>query len=224
MAKPKGSGGQILPQAHARPRRPHAARRFRAPLARAFAGGRAGHERGHARLRARAHSQRPRFPATRAFCSRTSRRCSPIPKGFHIVIDSLAERFIGEHIDAIVGVESRGFIFGSALAARLNASFVPVRKTGKLPAAVDRVSLQSRVRHAPSSRCTSTACTRAPRCWWSTICWPPAAPPPPPRSSCAGRAGYVASFAFVLELDFLGGRERLMPVPVVSLLHYAMGE
>ena len=62
------------------------------------------------------------------------------PKGFHIVIDSLAERFIGEHIDAIVGIESRGFIFGSALAARLNASFVPVRKTGKLPAAVDRVS------------------------------------------------------------------------------------
>src|SRR3982751_2444272 len=62
------------------------------------------------------------------------------PKGFHIVIDSLAERFIGEHIDAIVGIESRGFIFGSALAARLNAAFVPVRKTGKLPAAVDRVS------------------------------------------------------------------------------------
>src|SRR5258708_29812848 len=62
------------------------------------------------------------------------------PKGFHIVIDSLAERFIGEHIDAIVGIESRGFIFGSALAARLNASFVPVRKTGKLPAAVDRIS------------------------------------------------------------------------------------
>jgi hypothetical protein len=34
----------------------------------------------------------------------------------------------------------------------------------------------------------------------------------------------VASFAFVLELDFLAGRERLMPVPVVSLLHYALGE
>src|SRR3954466_10698830 len=62
------------------------------------------------------------------------------PKGFHIVIDSLAERFIGEHIDAIVGIESRGFIFGSALAARLNASFVPVRKAGKLPAKVDRVA------------------------------------------------------------------------------------
>ena len=37
------------------------------------------------------------------------------------------------------------------------------------------------------------------------------------------QGGYVASFAFVLELDFLSGRERLMPVPVVSLLHYATG-
>src|ERR1019366_4739340 len=57
------------------------------------------------------------------------------PRALHIVLDGIAERFIGEHIDAIVGIEARGFIFGGALAARLNASFVPVRKPGKLPAA-----------------------------------------------------------------------------------------
>ena len=62
------------------------------------------------------------------------------PRAFHIVLDSIAERFIGAHVDAIVGVEARGFIFGGALAARLNASFVPARKPGKLPAAVDKVS------------------------------------------------------------------------------------
>src|SRR5439155_1653376 len=62
------------------------------------------------------------------------------PRAFHIILDSIAERFIGEHVDVIVGVEARGFIFGGALAARLNASFVPARKPGKLPAAVDRVS------------------------------------------------------------------------------------
>ncbi len=56
------------------------------------------------------------------------------PRAFHVVLDTLAERFIGEHIDAIVGVDARGFIFGGALAARLNASFVPARKPGKLPA------------------------------------------------------------------------------------------
>src|SRR6185436_8381855 len=65
------------------------------------------------------------------------------PRAFHIVLDSIAERLIGEHVDAIVGVEARGFIFGGALAARLNASFVPARKPGKLPAKSDRVSYKT---------------------------------------------------------------------------------
>ena len=46
------------------------------------------------------------------------------PRAFHIVLDSIAERFIGAHVDAIVGVEARGFIFGGALAARLNAGLL----------------------------------------------------------------------------------------------------
>src|ERR1700683_5769366 len=50
------------------------------------------------------------------------------PRALHIVLDGIAERFIGEHVDAIVGIEGGGFIFGGALAARLNASFVAVRK------------------------------------------------------------------------------------------------
>src|SRR6478609_9700297 len=62
------------------------------------------------------------------------------PRAFHMTIDLTAERFIGEHVDVVVGIESRGFIFGGALAARLNASFVPVRKPGKLPAKHDRVA------------------------------------------------------------------------------------
>src|SRR5215207_7358883 len=62
------------------------------------------------------------------------------PRAFHITLDLLAQRFIGEHVDAVVGIESRGFIFGGALAARLNASFVPVRKPGKLPAKTHRIA------------------------------------------------------------------------------------
>src|SRR5271170_6502527 len=62
------------------------------------------------------------------------------PRAFHITLDLFAERFIGEHIDVVVGVEARGFIFGGALAARLNASFVPVRKPGKLPYKTDSVA------------------------------------------------------------------------------------
>src|ERR1700759_3911344 len=62
------------------------------------------------------------------------------PRAFHLVLDSIAQRFIGAHVDAIVGIEARGFIFGGALAARLNASFVPARKPGKLPSKSERVS------------------------------------------------------------------------------------
>src|SRR5689334_20034579 len=60
------------------------------------------------------------------------------PKAFHIILDGFAEQFIGEHIDVIAGIEARGFVFGGALAARLNASFVPLRKPGKLPGEIDR--------------------------------------------------------------------------------------
>jgi adenine phosphoribosyltransferase len=55
-------------------------------------------------------------------------------EGLHLAIDSLALPFRGQGIDLVVGVESRGFIFGSAVADRIGAGFSPVRKPGKLPA------------------------------------------------------------------------------------------
>jgi adenine phosphoribosyltransferase len=62
------------------------------------------------------------------------------PEGLRMAIDSIATPFIGRHIDLVVGIESRGFILGSAVADRLGAGFVPVRKLGKLPAATVRAS------------------------------------------------------------------------------------
>src|SRR5438270_6690450 len=59
--------------------------------------------------------------------------------GFATLIDALAEYYLPKEIDLILGMEARGFIFGPALAYRLNAGFVPVRKPGKLPAATARV-------------------------------------------------------------------------------------
>lgn len=53
---------------------------------------------------------------------------------FSEVLDILSKRYIDKNIDAVVGIESRGFIFGGALAHKLGAAFVPVRKKGKLPA------------------------------------------------------------------------------------------
>ena len=54
-------------------------------------------------------------------------------EGFRIVIDTLTQPFKDKGIDVVVGIESRGFILGGAVADRLGAGFVPVRKPGKLP-------------------------------------------------------------------------------------------
>ena len=62
------------------------------------------------------------------------------PQGFKLAIDSLAMPFQGKPIDVVVGIESRGFILGSAVADRIGAGFVPVRKVGKLPSKTIRAS------------------------------------------------------------------------------------
>src|SRR5690348_13736158 len=60
--------------------------------------------------------------------------------GFATLIDALSEHYLAKEIDLVLGMEARGFIFGPALAYRLNAGFVPVRKPGKLPAETAKVS------------------------------------------------------------------------------------
>jgi adenine phosphoribosyltransferase len=141
------------------------------------------------------------------------------PRAFHVVLDGIAERFIGEHIDAIVGIEARGFIFGGALAARLNASFVPARKPGKLPAATDRVSLQTEYStteleiHKASLREGSRI----------VIVDDVLATGGTARAAAElvrRQGGYVIGYAFVVELGALGGREKLLPVRVESVITY----
>lgn len=60
--------------------------------------------------------------------------------GLKLALDTLTRPFEGRHIDLVVGIESRGFILGAAVADRLNAGFVPVRKLGKLPAETIKAS------------------------------------------------------------------------------------
>ncbi len=64
------------------------------------------------------------------------------PRALAMAIELMASPFRGQHIDIVVGAESRGFIFGTALAQTLSAGFVPVRKPGKLPHTTDAVSYQ----------------------------------------------------------------------------------
>ncbi len=142
------------------------------------------------------------------------------PKAFHIVVDLLAEQFIGDHVDAIVGIESRGFIFGGALAARLNASFVPVRKPGKLPYRVDRVSysLEYGENELEMHRDSLPEGT-------SVIIMDDLLATGGTSAAAAElvhrQGAYVAGYAFVIELEALNGRERLVPTPVYSLLKYS---
>src|SRR5215207_7501961 len=60
------------------------------------------------------------------------------PAGFRAAIDSLALPFQNQGVDVVVGVESRGFIFGAAVADRIGSGFTPVRKPGKLPSTIMR--------------------------------------------------------------------------------------
>jgi adenine phosphoribosyltransferase len=61
-------------------------------------------------------------------------------EGWRMAIERLAQPYTSEPIDLVVGIESRGFILGAAVADRLGVGFVPVRKTGKLPATTVRVT------------------------------------------------------------------------------------
>src|SRR4051812_24789843 len=146
------------------------------------------------------------------------------PRAFHITIDLLAERFIGEHIDTVVGVESRGFIFGGALAARLNASFVPVRKPGKLPYKTDRIAYKLEYGEAELEMHKESIRPGA-----NVLVVDDLLATGGTASAAAtlarGQGGKVAGFAFVVELDFLDGRRRLLdggavPASVFSLVHF----
>ncbi len=138
---------------------------------------------------------------------------------FKEVIDAMAERYSGVSIDAVVGVESRGFIFSAPLALRLGVGLVPVRKPGKLPAETYQIEYEleygsnkleiHRDAFAPGARVVVVDDLLA---TGGTIA---------AATKLIERAGAsVVELAFVIELAFLGGREKLAPYPIYSLLQY----
>jgi adenine phosphoribosyltransferase len=150
------------------------------------------------------------------------------PRAFHITLDLFAERFIGEHVDAVVGIESRGFIFGGALAARLNASFVPVRKPGKLPYKTHRVAYQLEYGSAELEMHVDSIAAGK-----NTLIVDDLLATGGTASAAAAltrqQGGHVIGFAFVVELEFLGGRKRLLEggepeTGIYSLVHFGAGE
>jgi len=139
--------------------------------------------------------------------------------GFATLIDQLSEHYINEDIDLVLGMEARGFIFGPALAYRLNAGFVPVRKSGKLPAETVRESYA--LEYGTSSlEIHKDAIHKGQRVVIVDDLLATGGTAEA-TAKLAGKLGAViAGLGFVVELDFLNGRDKLKGYEVMSLLHY----
>jgi adenine phosphoribosyltransferase len=139
--------------------------------------------------------------------------------GFARLIDALTEHYINSRVELVLGIEARGFIFGPALAYRLNAGFVPVRKPKKLPAEVlqwkydleygqDTLEIH-RDAIRPGQRiiiCDDLLATGGTA---------------KATADMAKQLGAdICGLGFVVELDALKGREKLPGYDVFSLLHY----
>lgn len=141
------------------------------------------------------------------------------PKAFHMVIDALVEQFIGHEVDAIVAIDSRGFIFGAPLASRLNTSFVPARKPGKLPA--ETVSVAYALEYGQGSlEMHKDALSAGDRVVVIDDLLATGGTAAAAGELVLSLGAEVLAYAFVIELDALAGRARLEPAPVISLLHF----
>jgi len=140
------------------------------------------------------------------------------PEGFQKAIDSIALEFEDDDVTKIMGAEARGFIFGGAVAYRLNAGFVPARKPGKLPYRTAKAEYALEYGNdvlemhedaiVPGDRVLivddvlATGGTAAAKARLVKQC-----------------QGEVVGYAFLIELDFLGGREKLGEEKIISLVH-----
>ena len=140
-------------------------------------------------------------------------------EGFKIAIDNLSKPYLNRGIDLVVGIESRGFILGAAVADRIGAGFVPVRKVGKLPSATIRATYDleygsdSLEMHRDAVEpgqsvlivddLLATGGTAS-----ATV------------SLVKQVGGKVEGLAFLIELSFLNGRSRLPGDDVFALLQY----
>lgn len=139
--------------------------------------------------------------------------------GLKAVIDRTVEHFQGKQIDAVVGVEARGFIFAPALAYHLGAGFVPVRKPKKLPAEVERCSYDLEYGQ-DTLEIHRDAVGKGHRVLIADDLLATGGTAGAVVKLVETLGGKVAGLSFVIELDFLNGRERLAGYDVFSLLQY----
>ena len=139
--------------------------------------------------------------------------------GFATLVDRLSEHYVAQNIDLVLGMEARGFIFAPALAYRLNAGFVPVRKVGKLPAAT--VKFDYALEYGTNSLEMHTdAIQKGQRVLIVDDLLATGGTAEATAKLATLLGAEIAGLGFVVELDFLNGREKLKGYDVMSLLHY----
>ena len=134
-------------------------------------------------------------------------------------IDVLAKQFEKERVDYVVGVEARGFIFGSALAYKLGAGFIPVRKKGKLPYKTRSVTYALEYGSdtleihedavPPNARVLVVDDLLATGGTIKAV-----------TDLLKSQKAQIVSVAFIVELQFLKGKEKLRDLPVFSIIQY----
>ena len=139
--------------------------------------------------------------------------------GFAQLIDAFAQYYIGKDIDLVLGIEARGFIFGPALAYRLNAGFVPIRKPGKLPAETETVKYDLEY-GSDSLQIHKDAIKPGQRVIIVDDLLATGGTMQASVQLVEQLGGEVASLGVAIELDFLKGRARFPNYDVFSLLHY----
>lgn len=139
--------------------------------------------------------------------------------GFAQLIDAFAAHYIGKDIDLVLGIEARGFIFGPALAYRLNAGFVPVRKPKKLPAPTAKVSYDLEY-GTDSLEIHLDAVQPGQRVLIVDDLLATGGTMQATVQLVEKLGGEIVGIGFAIELDFLKGRAKFPGYDVFSLLHY----
>jgi len=141
------------------------------------------------------------------------------PEGFKSVIDTLVAPYRDDPFDVVVGIESRGFILGAAIADRLGTGFVPVRKLGKLPSRTARATYDLEY-GSDSLEMHLDAVTTGQRVLIVDDLLATGGTARATVDLVRKLGGEIGGVAFLIELTALNGRARLAGEPVHAVLQY----
>ena len=141
------------------------------------------------------------------------------PGMFHASIDLFLERCRGKKIDKIVGIDARGFLFGSTVAYELGVGFVPIRKRGKLPYKTEIAKYSLEYGEAEMEMHID-AMVRGERVVLVDDLLATGGTSAAAAALIAKVGGELLEAQFLIELEFLHGRDRLAPASVISFLKY----